>query len=93
MNETKPELGQTFYFISQFAKIAFEDTVEYVGKDSFLDKWMSQRLYKDDGITWCASLEDLRKAYPNARYDEISRCYLLEEAQTKETSRKGKPRQ
>lgn len=84
----KPKLGQTVYVVDCFGIIAFKETVGYLGKRSFVvedytaykREWQ-ERSYACEGESWFASLEDLKKAYPNARYDRSARCYVLGETE------------
>lgn len=82
----KPKIGQTVYLAAYSINEAYKKTVGYLGKHSFVVEcydfcgylWQ-ERFYDDEGETWFATLKDLKKAYPNARYSRSEGCYVLGE--------------
>lgn len=82
----KPKIGQVVYIADFAKKKAYKENVGYLGKYSFIVKYYDiylatyqERFYEDEGKTWFASLKDLKKACPNARYNRNEWCYVLEE--------------
>lgn len=82
----KPKLGQKVYLVSHDRERAFKETVHHLYDDSFLVRnrrhyldEFQERFYEDHGRTWFASLKDLKKAYPEAKYLRSEEWYVLGE--------------